>query len=557
MSLKDLNTSTKLSIGFGSIVVIIVIAYTIIMQSTVQTKHNAEFVEGETLPFALMAKDMQKYVIDLQQWLTDVSATHNRDGYGDADEAIKNFNENFAKFEAMFRGENATEDLKKLKKLRVSFDNLNNVGRQMAEAYITQGMDAGNKIMEAFDGASSDLQKDVEWLVTSHVNEASEKVHDIVVAAGNIEDVLWSSGIFVVIVSFFIGFFVSRSISGPINQLKEFAQGLGQGDLTRSCDIDSKDEIGLMAASFNTAVQRFQDVFADIQAASDTVAAGSKELSDASINMSEGASNQAASIEQTSSAMEQMSSNISQNTENSQTTETIARKAAQDASEGGEAVNEAVVAMKEIANKISIIEEIARQTNLLALNAAIEAARAGEHGKGFAVVAAEVRKLAERSQTAAGEISQLSNSSVEVAEKAGGIMSQLVPDIQKTADLIQEVAAASQEQNQGTGQINQAIQQLDRIIQQNAGASEEMAGTAEELSAQADIMDSALSFFTVAGGGKKSASRKPEAVARKQAAPQPARRPAMQSRPQAAALPAPGGGAELDMGSGDEEFERF
>ncbi len=156
---------------------------------------------------------------------------------------------------------------------------------------------------------------------------------------------------------------------------------------------------------------------------------------------------------------------------------------------------EAVTAMKEIASKISIIEEIARQTNLLALNAAIEAARAGEHGKGFAVVAAEVRKLAERSQKAAGEINQLSGTTVKVSEKAGEMLDKLVPDIQKTAELVQEITAASKEQDTGAEQINKALQQLEKVIQQNASASEEMAATTEELTGQSDQLMSALGFF--------------------------------------------------------------
>ena len=202
--------------------------------------------------------------------------------------------------------------------------------------------------------------------------------------------------------------------------------------------------------------------------------------------------------------MEEMVSNIKQNADNASQTDKIANKSAKDAQESGKSVLEAVSAMKEIANKISIIEEIARQTNLLALNAAIEAARAGEHGKGFAVVAAEVRKLAERSQKAAAEINQLSSTTLRVSEKSGEMLDKLVPDIQRTAELVQEISAASKEQDTGAEQINKALQQLEKVIQQNASASEEMASTTEELTGQSDQLVSALGFFhTEDDGGRR------------------------------------------------------
>jgi len=280
------------------------------------------------------------------------------------------------------------------------------------------------------------------------------------------------------------------------------------------------------------------------------------------VQVSKGASSQAAAAEEASSSMEQMSSNIKQNADNAQQTDKIANKSAKDAQESGKSVLEAVSAMKEIADKISIIEEIARQTNLLALNAAIEAARAGEHGKGFAVVAAEVRKLAERSQKAAGEINQLSTSTLRVSEKSGEMLDKLVPDIQRTAELVQEITAASKEQDTGAEQINKALQQLEQVIQQNASAAEEMASTTEELTGQSDQLVSALSFFRTGNDGGLATVRiatRPVEHFRAEAAK--AQKPNGQAVSTGAWPAKPAGGVSLCLkdkhDEQDAEFERY
>jgi len=303
------------------------------------------------------------------------------------------------------------------------------------------------------------------------------------------------------------GILITRRITRPMHEAVRVANQLSKGDLTLSIDVYGKDETGQLLAAMKNMVEKLKEIVADVQSSADNVASGSQEMSAGSEQLSQGATEQASSVEEASSSMEQMASNIRQNADNAQQTEKIAVKSAEDAREGGKAVTETVNAMKEIAEKISIIEEIARQTNLLALNAAIEAARAGEHGKGFAVVAAEVRKLAERSQTAAAEVSELSGTSVEVAEKAGEMLEKLVPDIQKTAELVQEISAASNEQNTGAEQINKAIQQLDQVIQQNAGASEELASTSEELASQAEQLLSAIEFFKVGDNDRETTGR--------------------------------------------------
>lgn len=296
--------------------------------------------------------------------------------------------------------------------------------------------------------------------------------------------------------------FITRAITRPIIKAVDISNQLSNGELGVQIEVDSKDEMGQMLLAMKNMVEKLRSIVSDVRTAADNVAAGSQELSATAEQMSQGATEQAAAAEEVSSSIEQMSANIKQNADNAMQTEKIAIKSAEDAKEGGKAVAETVVAMKEIAGKISIIEEIARQTNLLALNAAIEAARAGEHGKGFAVVASEVRKLAERSQTAAAEISKLSTSSVAVAEQAGQMLLRIVPDIQKTADLVQEITSASNEQNTGAAQIAKAVQQLDQVIQQNASASEEMASTSEELQSQAAQLQSTIAFFKIGNGAE-------------------------------------------------------
>ncbi|MDX2110199.1 MAG: methyl-accepting chemotaxis protein [Verrucomicrobiota bacterium] len=290
---------------------------------------------------------------------------------------------------------------------------------------------------------------------------------------------------------------ITRAVIKPVNEVRLFVETVAKGDLTKRLEVTSKDEIGQMTEAMNTMVDKLSSVVEEVTIASNNVASGSEEMSATAQQLSQGATEQSAGAEECTSSMEEMTSTIQQNTDNAQQTNTIAAKAAQDAQASGDAVKSTVMSMKEVAEKINIIEEIARKTDLLALNAAVEAARAGEHGKGFAVVASEVRKLAERSQVAATEISKLSASGVAQAESAGEMLAKLVPDIRRTAELVQEISASSMEQNSGASQINKAIQQLDQVIQQNASASEEMASTAEELTSQAEQLQNTMAFFTI------------------------------------------------------------
>jgi methyl-accepting chemotaxis protein len=354
---------------------------------------------------------------------------------------------------------------------------------------------------------------------------------------------------------------IAMSISKGLRNAVGAVQNVAEGDLTRFATITSKDEIGDLLGYVNTMIERLRGVVGDALSASDNVSSGSQELSASSEQLSQGATEQASSAEEASASMEQMAANIKQNADNAAQTEKIARQSSRDAEVSGQAVNRAVGAMRTIAEKISIVQEIARQTDLLALNAAVEAARAGEHGKGFAVVASEVRKLAERSQAAAAEISSLSGETVQVATEAGEMLNRLVPDIQKTAELVSEISSACREQDIGAAQINEAIQQLDKVTQQNAGASEEMSATSEELASQAEELQASIAFFRVDQAGAKAPAQRTAAPASRPAA-KPAQKVASSASRKEHSVHtqqarAKGFALDMSMGGPDAEDEHF
>jgi len=293
-----------------------------------------------------------------------------------------------------------------------------------------------------------------------------------------------------------------------INEVVRVMNAMSEGNLTTSIKGNYEGAFAQMQEYVNSTVSRLSKVVSEVNGSAESLGSAAEEVSATSQALSQAASEQAAGVEETSASIEQMTASIAQNTENARVTDTIATKAADEANEGGDAVRATVAAMKQIAQKISIIDDIAYQTNLLALNAAIEAARAGEHGKGFAVVASEVRKLAERSQVAAQEIGTVAASSVDLAEQAGRLLGEMVPNIKRTSDLVQEITAASEEQSSGVAQINSAVSQLSQTTQQNASSSEQLAATAEEMSGQAEQLQHLMSFFVlsedpVASGGPR------------------------------------------------------
>ncbi len=315
------------------------------------------------------------------------------------------------------------------------------------------------------------------------------------------------------------GIWISATLSRGLRAIAGALDAVSEGDLMNMASVRTNDEIKDLVDSVNMTIERLRTVISDATAAAENVSAGSQELAASSEQLSQGATEQAASAEEASASMEEMAANIKQNADNAAQTEKIARQSSKAAEASGVAVDRAVGAMRTIAEKIGIVQEIARQTDLLALNAAVEAARAGEHGKGFAVVASEVRKLAERSQAAAAEIVAVSSDTVKAATEAGEMLTKLVPDIRRTAELVSEISAACREQDIGASQINQAIQELDKVTQQNAGSSEQISSTSEQLAAQAEELQASISFFRVEQRASSEAGRARRPAAKRQAVP--------------------------------------
>ncbi|WP_224242700.1 methyl-accepting chemotaxis protein [Hyalangium gracile] len=324
------------------------------------------------------------------------------------------------------------------------------------------------------------------------VAESAEHTHD---EARRWVTILVVGGI---LLGLFFCTLIAMRISQPLAEAVRVADRIAEGDLTVRIEATSEDETGRLLTAMRGMAQRLALVLSEMREGAVALTSAAGQVSSSSQHLSLGTSEQASSVEETTASLEEMSATIEQNSQHSRRMEQMALKGAQEAGQSGQAVTETVAAMNEIAEKTDIIEEIAYQTNLLALNAAIEAARAGEHGRGFAVVATEVRKLAERSQAAAKEISALASRSVKVAQRSGELLEALVPSIQMTAQLVQEVVLASAEQASGVKQMNRAMLQVEQVTQRNASAAEELSATAEELSAQAETLQQLVSFFRVA-----------------------------------------------------------
>ncbi|MEO5361830.1 MAG: methyl-accepting chemotaxis protein [Nitrospirota bacterium] len=560
--LQNMKTGTRLGLAFGIVVVLLVVVAFVGINSLGSLNHELDDIVKDKYPKVAILNDIQGEINQIARSMRNALIMDKKEQIqkelDKIQESRKKIGTNLEKLTPLVKSDSGRASLKAITDARAAyvtgqeeFLKLAAEGKQAEakELLITKVRAMQLSYFEAIDKMIKHQEESLE-------KTAKRAAEDYASARTLIITLSVVAVVAAIVIAMWITMSLLKQLGGEPHYIASIAQSVADGDLTMRFDSGKKSETGILLA-MRTMVEKLKEIVASVRSAADNVAAGSGELSSGAQQLSEGATEQAASVEETSSSMEQMTSNIRQTTDNSRQTEAIATTAAKDALDGGKAVTEAVTAMKEIASKISIIEEIARQTNLLALNAAIEAARAGEHGKGFAVVASEVRKLAERSQKAAGEISELSASSVNIAEQAGTMLNKLVPDIRKTADLVQEITAASNEQNTGAEQINKAIQQLDQVIQQNASAAEQMASTSEELSSQSEQLQGTIAYFKTGAEGSfsskpKKAQRKPMALAHQSA-------PARKAH---SAAPAPARGKLIDLDdskdhTSDNDFEKY
>jgi len=502
INLNNIKISTKLLISFSIILLIVVAVSVAGFYSTRSINEKLVDISTSDLPSVnyLLQADRDLYQLltaERSMIFSNVNSEMFEQLFADYEENLLQSKQRFVKFKEL-AGTNAEGLIAKYEESRDQWESLS---RQVVDGRASDTR-AGRRL--AIDLSLGDAKVKFDEM-RAYLDELTDLTMQRVDSRRMEAESTFRNSSFTLLITTIIGLImglslallIARGITRPIGNLLGIVDSVSKGDLEVELETGRTDEIGLLIGGIAVMVGRIRTVVLNVAAAAENVGNASYLMNSSTKQMSQGAAAQASSSEEASSSMEEMSSNIRQNAENALQTEKIAIKASNDTRQGGQAVAETVSAMSEVAEKITIVEEIARQTNMLALNAAIEAARAGEHGKGFAVVAAEVRKLAERSQTAAAEINRLSINSMEVADKAGHMLEEIVPDIKKTAELVQEIAAASSEQNVGAEQINRAIQQLDLVTQQNASASEEMASTAEELSSQAAELRNSIGYFRV------------------------------------------------------------
>ncbi|HEY5672070.1 MAG TPA: methyl-accepting chemotaxis protein [Malonomonas sp.] len=570
---RNLSIAQKISLSF-SLLLVAVLAFGLWTYSFSSRVHQgSELILQESQPFATLAEQMSRDIIQVQQWLTDISATRGQDGlddgFAEAEASYQSFMDGLKQFEGMYRRENDSVHLQQVEQLKGQVASYYAVGKKMAQAYIDQGPAGGNLEMANFDGAAAALTATLEPFIAQQTDELRNELLSMQDKAASLKTGVILICAAVAIIFLLVGWTLIRAVASPLKKTVRMIKQLENGHLATRLRMDSEDEIGEMAKAMDRfadnlqnevigtlqkiasgdlttavrqhdtedevreAIKRLQQdlttLLLQVQSASEQIDSGSRQVAEASQSLSQGATETAASIEQIGASINQMASQTKLNAENASQANKLANETSQVAGSGNQHMNEMVSAMqeidaagKDISKIIKVIDEIAFQTNLLALNAAVEAARAGQHGKGFAVVAEEVRNLAARSAKAARETAELIEGSVaktrrgsEIAKTTSNSLSKIVASTAKVTDLIGEISAASNEQAQGIGQINIGLAQIDQVIQQNTASAEECAATSEQLSSQAQHLNQLLGRFRLTGGEKVRTVPIPPTTARK------------------------------------------
>ena len=596
--MKNWKIGTRISAGFGVVILIAMILGLFAYNRIGVINVSSTDISENSLPSVYVIGQMQANAETSYGLVFQHALSSDQQAMASIEEQLQGIrssnSELTARYEKLFSNDKDRDLFQAVAETRTSYwtgvDDVLKVSRIGTAEADKQAIDMAMKLKPQHDRYVAALTAEVDF----NQGLAADAAKDIDGAVSGARNGVLIGLFLALIVAVIISVFVVRSIARPLASAVAVVQKVAKGELPDEVDVNSSDELGEMLTHLNSMTENLKkaakvavsisegdltveattlsekDVLGtaqkrmlenlrrtvlEVSESATSVSSGSEQMSATAQQLSQGATEQASSAEECTSSMEEMGSSVQQNADNAKETDKIATKAAEDAMASGEAVNQTVQAMKQIAEKIGIIDEIARKTDLLALNAAVEAARAGEHGKGFAVVASEVRKLAERSQVAAGEITRLTADGVQRADGAGQLLTRLVPDIRKTAELVREIAAASAEQGTGATQVSKAMQQLDQVIQQNAAAAEEMSAGSDSLSSQAETLQNAVSFFKVRGMHEQS--RRPEAVARKRTAPQKAAKVGI-------GRPSNAGGADIRIGSDhpgadhhDKEFANY